>query len=322
MKIWLIVIGLLILPQLASGQFASQQEIDLSVRKIAALLNETYVHADQGEIFARRLLAKHKDGFFKKVRTWSEFDSLCTSFLQKISEDGHVFVRYDPARVAALNAAPRAEKVSARHPFYYSEKAVSKNFGFAEVRIMSGNIGWIRIDEINLSERSLPVLYAAMEFVSRTRALVIDLRTNGGGGSAVGCVIETFFLEKDIDLLEVHRRGMETMKLGTVPWLLEPQYDKPVFVLISSKTASAAEAIAFNLKRHKRAVIVGQRSAGAAHMNSLFPVNDNIFVSISTAAPTVPGTTENWERQGIDPDYVTEPGKEVEMVDSLLVVEP
>ncbi len=109
---------------------------------------------------------------------------------------------------------------------------------------------------------------------------------------------------------------MQTEK--TVGWLLEPKYDRPLFILINRGTASAAEAFAYALQKHKRAKVVGQRSAGGAFMSSWYPVNEHLYLSVSTGAPTWPGTTENWEGTGVQPDYTVSEGTELNAVAELL----
>lgn len=85
-------------------------------------------------------------------------------------------------------------------------------------------------------------------------------------------------------------------------------------ILINKKTASAAEALAFALQANRRAVVVGRPSAGAAHMNSWYVVNDEVFVSVSTGAPTLPGTDRSWEGRGVQPDQTVAEGDEIEYV--------
>jgi C-terminal processing protease CtpA/Prc len=102
--------------------------------------------------------------------------------------------------------------------------------------------------------------------------------------------------------------------MKTVSWLTEKKYDAPVFIIINKKTASAAEALAFALQAQKRAVIVGQPSAGGAHMSSWYAVNDFLYVSVSTAAPVLPGTETSWEGKGVEPDFVTAAGREIEII--------
>lgn len=111
---------------------------------------------------------------------------------------------------------------------------------------------------------------------------------------------------------------MGDSKAQTVAWLTEKKYDKPLFILTSKSTFSAAEALAYSLQQHKRAIIVGQTSGGGAHMNSWYPVNDWVYSSVSTGAPAWPGTQDNWERKGVKPDHITAVGEEIEIVKKLV----
>ena len=157
-----------------------------------------------------------------------------------------------------------------------------------------------------------------MRFVANTKALIIDLQDNGGGGSAIGEVFESYFLPKETTLLEFKNRAGQADISKTVTWLIEPKYDKPLYIMINRGTVSAAEAFAFALQSRKRAIIVGQRSAGAAHMNSWYSVNEHVYVSVSTGAPTLPGTEISWEQKGVQPEHVVEAGQEIPFITNLI----
>lgn len=62
--------------------------------------------------------------------------------------------------------------------------------------------------------------------------------------------------------------------------------NKPVFILTSSRTFSAAEHFTYDLKTLKRATIVGETTSGASHGNS----------------PPPEGTKPIWEGSGVEPD--------------------
>jgi C-terminal processing protease CtpA/Prc len=310
---------------LTSGQVSicqniSKNEIKAAVTSIATLIEKNYVFADKGKTIADQLLTHYHGGRFDKVTNWKTFEPAVTEWLQHFSGDGHLYVRNDPKTVKDLmksetrSADTNTKKAFTFDPFYFGEAAVEKNFGFTEVKILPTNVGYIKVSEINISAKSLPVLYAAMSFVSNTKALVIDLQDNGGGGSDVGPVFESFFLARGTPLLEFKSRSGSVIKEETVSWLTEKPYDKPLFILVNKGTASAAEAFAYSLQHYKRAVIVGQRSAGGANMNAWYPVNDQLYVSVSTGAPTLPGTNESWEQKGIVPDHGVEKGKEIEWI--------
>lgn len=314
-----LIVAFILLSSISWAQSApvAQKEIASAVNKIAALIRERYVFEEKGKVIAARLLEAHQQGALDQAGNWQVFDSLVTGIIRKAGQDGHLYVRYDPQTVKTLNA-PEDTSEKQEDMFFHGHQARDKNFGFREVKILDGNTGYIKVSEINISAKSLPVLYAAMQFVAHTRALVIDLRDNGGGGSDIGPAFESFFLPANKALLEVKSRTgvIETMK--TVGWLTQERYQQPLYILVNRQTASAAEAFAFTLQAQKRAVVIGQPSAGGAHMNSWYPVNDEIYVSVSTAAPVLPGTMSSWEGKGVKPDHVVEVGKELQVVKELV----
>ena len=301
------------------AQTPSSREVESAIRTISEIIKDNYVFAGKGEEIAKHLLQEFRNGRFKNVGSWKVLDSIATKVLRDFSGDGHLYVTYDPIKVQDLSAVKKEVNTdSGSDTFYYGEEAVKNNFGFKEAKILEGNIGYIKLSKINLSERSLPVLIASMRFVSNTKALIIDLQDNGGGGSAIGAVFESYFLSKEIPLLEFKNRKGQIDIYKTVAWLVEPKYDKPLYIMVNPGTVSAAEAFAFALQSRKRAIIVGQRSAGAAHMNSWYPVNKHLYVSVSTGAPTLPGTEISWEQKGVQPEHVVEAGQELRFIKNLI----
>jgi hypothetical protein len=305
------------------SQSLSKKELESAITTIAKLINDNYVFPEKGKQIATQLLQEYKNGRFNQISDWHTFDSITTQCLGNYSHDGHLYVHHDSKTVKELLAAQSQAADSnspeqfSYDPFYYGREAIEKNFGFREVKILEENIGYIKLSEINISTKSLPVLFAAMEFISNTKALVIDLRDNGGGGSELGPVFHSFFLPKDIPLLEFKTRNGPSRIDKTVLWLTEKKYDRPLFIIVNKGTASAAEEFAYSLQNKKRAKIIGQQSAGAANMNSWYVVNEQIYLSVSTAAPTLPGTEESWEQKGIQPDHIIENGNEIEFIRTL-----
>jgi Peptidase family S41 len=313
----LIVFLLLSLPVQAQLHPVSQKETAAAVNRIAVLIREHYVFEEKGQKIADNLLEQYRRGALDKANNWHVFDSIVTGIIKKSGQDGHLYVRYDPQMVKTLQA-PEDTSEEQESMWFRSQEARDKNFGFEEVKILKNNIGYMKVSEINISSESLPVLYAAMQLVANTRALVIDLRDNGGGGSDVGAAFESFFLPPNKVLLEVKGRTSVLESVKTVGWLIREKYKQPLYVLVNKKTASAAEAFAFTLQAQGRAAVIGQPSAGGAHMNTWYPVNDEIYVSVSTAAPVLPGTEKSWEGKGVKPDHVVEEGKELEVVRGLV----
>jgi C-terminal processing protease CtpA/Prc len=75
-----------------------------------------------------------------------------------------------------------------------------------------------------------------------------------------------------------------------------------VILLTSHRTASAAEHLAFALKRTHRATLIGEPTAGADHFGGMVPITDrfNVFLPIGRTYDPVSG--DDWESVGVKPD--------------------
>jgi hypothetical protein len=211
------------------------------------LIEDNYVFAGQGKAIAAHLRGEYQAGKFGAARTWQEFDSLTTRSLVDYSHDGHLYVRHDPNTVKDLSEAERKaaeDKKTTKgnfsyDPFYYGEAAVENNFGFREVKVLEGNIGYIRLSEINLSEKSLPGAVCRHALRSQHQSPGHRFAAQRGRGSAVGNVFESFFLPKETPLLEFKTRSGATRLAKTETWLTEKKYEKPLYILVNGGTASA-----------------------------------------------------------------------------------
>ncbi|WP_212005657.1 S41 family peptidase [Chitinophaga sp. HK235] len=288
----------------ASAQTLSEKQQREVLVRSAQLMEQHYVYPDKGKLLSAALLKAGKDRAYAAIDSVKSFSNGVTALLQQTVKDGHIYLRYDPAVVKDLQA-PKGNTDSLPDPFYYGERAEKNNYGFQEIKILPGGVGYLRLSEINLSPKSIVLLKAAMELLRHTQALVLDLRDNGGGGSDMGLVLEGCFVPEGTPLLEVKKREGAVTQEKAVTAGPEYKYEQPLYVLVNGRTASAAEAFPFTMQRLKRAVVVGQRTAGAAHMNEWYPAGNDFFLSVAVAAPVFPGTDISWERTGVQPDFVT-----------------
>jgi C-terminal processing protease CtpA/Prc len=77
-----------------------------------------------------------------------------------------------------------------------------------------------------------------------------------------------------------------------------------VYVLTAGQTYSAGEGLAFILQERHRAVIVGERTAGAANPGRPYPINDRLEVVDPNGRVRGAVTGRNWEGAGVTPDVV------------------
>ncbi len=93
-------------------------------------------------------------------------------------------------------------------------------------------------------------------------AVIIDLRENRGGDTfALRVALADFFPEKVAEGRIVNRRG-KAKESHSIGWGAT-HYEGRVLVLIGPGTGSAAEIFAHVLQHHRRATIIGRKTAGA-----------------------------------------------------------
>lgn len=128
-----------------------------------------------------------------------------------------------------------------------------------ESRRLEGGIGYIRFNIFVMP--LLDRIRAAIREMSDAPGIIIDLRGNPGGVGAMSSGIAGVLETRQISL------GTMKMRTGQVNFMVFPQknaYTGPVAVLIDGGSASTSEVFASGIQEIGRAVIVGERSAGAA----------------------------------------------------------
>ena len=304
-----VMMAVLFFQSAGAQQKITAEDKNAAIQSIAKQIAANYIYPEKGGQIASHIQTANFKGEFNKASTWQEFDELVTTELKSFSQDGHLYVKYNPDVVKDLKNPGMTEE-SKGH--IYGETSPQTAM-IQESKILDGNVGYMKITAISIRKNNLQELYDAMNKMQGTKAMIIDLRDNGGGGSEVGAVLESFFLPDATPTLQFTKRDGNFTIDSTVSWLKEKKYEKPVYIIVNKKTASAAEAFAFVLQQNNRAKIVGERSAGAAYMNSWYAVDDENFVSVSTAAPSIPGKNISWELSGLQPDIKVKKGDALEI---------
>jgi len=141
----------------------------------------------------------------------------------------------------------------------------------------------------------------------------VDLRRNGGGSPTMIATLLTYLTDPDDRLLFntfYEREEDRTLQFWTSPYVPGPRlHGKPVYVLTSPRTFSAAEEFAYDIQTHKLGTIVGAVTGGGAHPGGMYRVHDHFMVFVSTGRAVNPVTKSNWEGVGIKPDIAVKPGE-------------
>jgi C-terminal processing protease CtpA/Prc len=174
------------------------------------------------------------------------------------------------------------------------------NYGVRSAERLDGNIGYLRIDSFAPARDAGPVLQAAIAMLAATEALVIDLRYNGGGYGDSTALLAGLLLPEPSRMSDVIARDGVTQVW--TPIILTPRYTKPVYLLTSARTFSAAEGFAYNLRALGRVKIVGERTRGGANPVSRTLLSPRFWAMVPIAQARNPLTGANWQGTGVAPD--------------------
>jgi C-terminal processing protease CtpA/Prc len=176
--------------------------------------------------------------------------------------------------------------LSTRHPDPRQLAAV--NCGFEKAEHYPPNIGYLKLTMIAEPENRIQTATAAMTFLADSDSLIIDLRETRGGSPRMVAVICSYLFDESVHLDDIddHQENM-TEQLWTIPYLPGKKFTgKPVLVLISGRTFSASEELAYDLKSFKRATLIGETTGGGAHTVAPHRIDISSFGCPSAASST------------------------------------
>jgi retinol-binding protein 3 len=264
---------------------------------VRAVLRRAYVDLDTGQRIASVLTQREREKAYDTLTNRRRFADALTADLRSINHDKHLSVR--------VRRAPSATGASALPQM----PARPGNFGLRKVEVLEGEIGYLEVAAFDEGPGASDAIAAALRTLEHTRAIIIDLRRNGGGSGDMSHLLFSHFLgAQPIPTIRIRDRrdGTDTTytSVATVPGPRRPTV--PLYVLTSRNSASAAEEFAFVLRNKGRATLVGERTAGAGHMNALVPIGDGFELSVSTTRVSDAITGAEWERVGVAPHVATE----------------
>ncbi|WP_373516497.1 S41 family peptidase [Pricia sp.] len=297
------------------SQLNAQQNIELLTAKeqqtvvdsIGSKLNANYVFPEIAEKMVSNIESKLGNGNYTSILDPQEFAAKLTDDIQSISNDKHLRVTFAPDQIAEQQQTVNAED-SIAYLNRYVNNMKRNNFGFKEVKIMAGNIGYLDLRSFSSVEYAGETAVSAMNFLSNADAIIIDLRNNGGGSPAMIQLITSYlFGNEPIHLNNFFwRPSNQNSQTWTLPYVSGTRSpDTPVYVLTSSGTFSAAEEFSYNLKHLERATLVGETTGGGAHPGGPVMATDRFMVWVPTGRAINPITNTNWESTGVSPHIET-----------------
>lgn len=214
--------------------------------------------------------------------------------------------------VAALSSDSSA-KVSfivkrGKHDYKFSITKDNYAVSSVEYRMISENVGCIRITEFNdTTPAQFETALTSMKSQSIT-GLLIDVRDNAGGSYADACEILDKLLPAGNLMITVTADGKEKTVTSE-----NGDYKVAMCVLVNEGTMGAAEMFAGAIADYKRCDVVGVSTYGLTTMQEVFPLSSGAAVKLTTCNWKTPFCTLRSENGKIVPDY------EVKLTDYQLV---
>ncbi len=267
------------------------------VGRAAAVLDSFYFSPELGKRMADSLRARLARGTYDRYRNGPGLALRLNADLAEIAHDKHLGISYVPT-------PPPKQPAGEAPPAPSHADLDETNCGFKKVEQLDGNIGYLRFDAFEEAALCGSTASAAMTFLAGTRALIIDLRENGGGHD-IGALIASYLFDRRTHLDDMwDRYANSTRQSWTQDSVPGRRFGgtKPIYVLTSAHTFSAAEAFAYDLQALKRATIVGETTAGGAHPASERRLGEHFAISVPWGNSINPITGTNWEGVGVVPD--------------------
>ena len=183
-----------------------------------------------------------------------------------------------------------------------------------ELNITKDNIAHLKINDFE-NEKYKEIFDSLYVKILPTKALIIDLRNNGGGDSGQGFYILSHLIERNAyGAKSKTKQYIPTLRAWEQPemWMefspdvIKPiegkqKYLKPVVLLTGAKTYSAAEDLTVAFDVAKRGIKIGQATGGSTGQPLFFDLTKNGFARICTKKDTYPDGKE-FIGIGIKPD--------------------
>ena len=271
------------------------------VDTLAAKLRARYPYPERGETIAAAMQAHLARGDFERATTAEAFAHALDADLHATGDDSHFRVEYDPTFDTAEEDAdhkPTREEIARDR-----DEMRRRAWGVARVQRLPGNVGYLDLRGFGPAQFTGPAYDQALGLLSGTDALVVDLRSNGGGEPlAVSYFVSHFFAEGDErHLNDIADRQTGTREYWTMP-VVGPRYAGQVMVLTSGRTASGAEECAYDLQTQKRATLIGETTGGGAHPGEGVALGRGLVAFVPSGRPINPITHTDWEKVGVKPD--------------------
>jgi C-terminal processing protease CtpA/Prc len=295
-RLALATLALLVAFPAAARDFSPGEQAEV-IRAAAALVEQRYVDADKAVQIAdaMRRLADER----RRPMEGQAFADEVTDRFRAVSGDGHLGLSYSEQPIPEDGGETQFS--AAEMDKWYGPQV---NHGVEKIERLAGNVMLLDLRVFPPPAMGADVIAAAMTVVAQGEALIIDLRANGGGDDTAD-LLTGYLVEGGSPLTGSYDRPSDTRRYASSPeWVPGRRFgdSKPLYILTSRRTFSAAEGFAYNLQALGRATVVGEVTGGGAHPFEYRRVHAHFAVDLPEGTSINPITGTNWEGVGVQPD--------------------
>jgi len=171
--------------------------------------------------------------------------------------------------------------------------------------MMPGNVGYVEM--VSFSESSTTELQQAIQKLRSegARGVILDLRRNPGGLLEQGVSVSELFLQRGQTVVETKGRA-SNQNQRAVARTGDQFPGLPLVVLVEPSSASASEIVAGALQDHDRALVLGRTTYGKGSVQTLFPLQNDNWLKVTTARWYTPVGRSIQKPYGIDAPHPIE----------------
>ncbi|HEX8481309.1 MAG TPA: S41 family peptidase [Allosphingosinicella sp.] len=235
--------------------------------------------------------------------------------LTAVARDKHLSLEYDPRASAEAAAPPPGPQEGSGPSPEQIRQAERRNHGFTEMKVLPGNVRYVNLQGfVWVGHKSAEAHDNAMRFLRDGDAAIIDLRQNGGGSPQAVQYLVSHFMEPNRPIVTFHMGASQVDRLSTLATLPAGRMiGKPLYVLTSGNSASAAEEFTGHVAGFKLGELIGATTAGAGFRNQFFPLPGGYVISVSVGRAVLASTGKDWEGVGIAPTTSVDPEKALDV---------
>lgn len=183
----------------------------------------------------------------------------------------------------------KVQRLGVDEPLTYSfEREEVQLPAISYAGIVGDNVAYISFNEF--TEHSSDEVRSTLQSLVNeqgAKALVLDLRDNGGGIIDEAVQIVNLFVKKGQTVVSTRGKAAKSERVyKTTQDALYP--DLPVVLLVNHNSASASEIVSGSLQDMKRATLIGERTFGKGLVQSVRSVAYDGYIKVTTAKYYLP----------------------------------